>query len=466
MNYNESMEYMNSVNQYGSVLGLENTKELLKRLGNPQGKLRFVHVAGTNGKGSVCTYITRILVDAGYCVGRYISPTIFEYRERIQVISKTSSANSICNTEMTTSTNSAYISEEQVAKHLTLIKDTIETMTAENLPHPTPFEIETAMAFLEFVEAGCDIVVLEVGMGGRLDSTNVITSVDCAVLASISMDHMGFLGNTLEEIAAEKAGIIKNHFKVVSYDQNESVRNVIQEKCTLENAMVRFADFSQITDINYDLTGTKFCYENNRIKKLFLADMLENESKNSTSSPKLHLHTPLLGENQPKNAAVAVEVALCLKESGYHISIENIINGIHSARWKGRLDIVNQNPLVFVDGAHNYDAALSLKKSMDIYFKDKKVIAVIGMFADKEYDKVLSVTLDKAEKVFTLKPNNPRGLASETMAEYASKYCNHVIDAKTAINALELALKEADNDSIVLCFGSLSFLHEIYAYFV
>ena len=432
MNYNESIEYMNSVNQYGSVLGLANTKELLKRLGNPQDKLRFVHVAGTNGKGSVCTYITGILANAGYRVGRYVSPTLFEYRERIQIIN---------------AKENAYISEEQVAKHLTLIKDTIEVMTAENLPHPTPFEIETAMAFLEFVDAGCDIVVLEVGMGGRLDSTNVITTVDCAVLTSISMDHMGFLGNTLEEITAEKAGIIKKNFQVVSYNQNESSRNVIEEKCALENATVTFADFSKIKDVKYDLTGTSFCYES------------------QGSNEQITLKTPLLGENQPKNAAVAIEASLSLKKAGYNIAIENIIKGIGSATWKGRLDIVNQNPLVFVDGAHNYDAALSLQKSMDIYFKDKKVIAVVGMFADKEYDKVLSVTLDKAEKVFTLKPDNPRGLSSETLAECASRYCNHVTDAETAVNALELALKEADDDTIILCFGSLSFLHEIYNYF-
>ena len=459
------MEYMTSVNQYGSILGLENTKELLKRLGNPQDKLRFVHVAGTNGKGSVCTYITGILTDAGYRVGRYISPTIFEYRERIQVIDKNTLSHTLSDAEMSTPANSAYISKEQVAKHLTLIKDTIKTMTSENLPHPTPFEIETAMAFLEFVDSKCDIVVLEVGMGGRLDSTNVITTVDCAVLTSISMDHMGFLGNTLEEIAAEKAGIIKKNFKVVSYDQSESVRNVIEEKCALENAAVTFADFSKISDINYDLTGTKFCYENNRMDKLFHADMLQNELENFAFNTKLHLCTPLLGENQPKNAAVAVEAALSLEETGYHISIENIINGIGSARWKGRLDIVNQNPLVFVDGAHNYDAALSLQKSMDVYFKDKKVLAVVGMFADKEYDKVLSVTLNRAEQVFTLKPDNPRGLPSETMAEYASKYCTNVVDANTAANALELALKETDENTIVLCFGSLSFLHEVYEYF-
>ncbi len=443
MNYIEAMEYMNSVSQYGSVLGLENTKKLLERLGNPQVKLSFVHVAGTNGKGSVCTYVTEILTDAGYRVGRYISPTIFEYRERIQVIDTATSSDET----MQARTNPTYISEEQVAKHLTLIKAVIEEMTTEGLPHPTPFEIETAMAFLEFVEAGCDMVVLEVGMGGRLDSTNVITTVDCAVLTSISMDHMGFLGNTLEEIASEKAGIIKKDFKVVSYDQCESVRNVIEKKASKENATVTFADFSKITDIRYDLTGTSFHYESSRL------------------SEPLSLKTPLLGENQPKNAAVAIEAALSLKEAGYHISLSNIINGIGSAKWRGRLDIVSQNPLVFVDGAHNYDAALSLQKSMDIYFRDKKVIAVVGMFADKEYDKVLSVTLDKAEQVFTLKPDNPRGLASDVMAEYALKYCNQVTDAKTAVNALELAIKENDKDTIILCFGSLSFLHEIYKYF-
>ncbi len=445
MNYKEAMNYMDFVSQYGSVLGLENTKELLKRLGNPQDKLKFVHVAGTNGKGSVCTYITEILCCADYKVGRYISPTIFEYRERIQVIKQIEKQ--ITEEEKTEiiKQNVTYISEENVAKHLTKIKEVIDTMIKENLPHPTPFEIETAMAFLEFVEQDCQVVVLEVGMGGRLDSTNVIETTDCAVLTSISMDHMGFLGNTLEEIAKEKAGIIKTGIKVVSYTQQSQVKKVIEEESKIKKADVIFANFSNINQLEYTLLGTTFEYESNRIEKI-------------------QLKTPLLGENQPKNAVTAIEAILSLKELGYHITKEHIIEGIANAKWKGRFDIVNHNPLVIVDGAHNYDAALSLRKSMELYLNNKKIFAIVGIFADKEYDKICSVTLDKVEEVFAIEPNNKRALNSSILAECAKKYCNRVTNVKELKKALDLALEKATKEDVILCFGSLSFLHEIYEY--
>ena len=456
MNYKEAMNYMDFVSQYGSVLGLENTKELLKRLGNPQGKLRFVHVAGTNGKGSVCTYIAEILCMAGYKVGRYISPTIFEYRERIQIINKIESKEIKQEKieeqklkkqkEEITQKKVTYISEENVAKHLTKIKEVIDSMLEDNLPHPTPFEIETAMAFLEFVEQNCQVVVLEVGMGGRLDSTNVIETTDCAVLTSISMDHMGFLGNTLEEIAKEKAGIIKEGIKVVSYAQQIKAKEVIEEESKQKKADLTFVNFSNINMLNYTLSGTIFEYASNRMEKI-------------------QLKTPLLGENQPKNAITAIEAILSLKELGYQIKTEHIIKGIGNAMWKGRFDIVNQNPLVIVDGAHNYDAALSLQKSMELYLKNKKIFAIIGMFADKEYDKVCSVTLDRVSEVFTIVPNNPRALQSSILAECAKKYCNHVTDVKELKKALDLALQKVTKEDVILCFGSLSFLHEIYEYF-
>lgn len=440
MNYKEAMSYMDFVSQYGSVLGLENTKELLKRLGNPQDKLRFIHVAGTNGKGSVCTYITEILCCAGYKVGRYISPTIFEYRERIQVIKQIEEQE----TE-TTKQKVTYISEENVAKHLTKIREVIDTMEKDNLSHPTPFEIETAMAFLEFVEQDCQVVVLEVGMGGRLDSTNVIETTDCAVVTSISMDHMGFLGNTLEEIAKEKVGIIKTGIKVVSYSQQPQVKRVIEEESEIKKADAIFVNFSNISQLEHTLSGTTFKYESNRIGKL-------------------QLKTPLLGENQPKNVVTAIEAILSLKELGYHITKEHITEGIANAKWKGRFEIVNHSPLVIVDGAHNYDAALSLRKSMELYLNNKKIFAIVGIFADKEYEKVCSVTLDKVEEVFTIEPNNKRALNSSILTECAKKYCNRVTNVKELKKALDLALEKATKEDVILCFGSLSFLHEIYEY--
>lgn len=460
MTYQESMEYINSVNRYGSVLGLDNTRELLKRLDNPQDKLRFVHVAGTNGKGSVCAYITAILSSAGYRVGRYISPTIFSYRERIQIVEKKTGQEVSDGEGLGLEAETQYISEENMAKHLTAVRAAITEMTNEGLSHPTVFEIETAMAFLEFLEAGCQVVVLETGMGGREDATNVITTTECAVLTSISMDHMAVLGDTLEQIAKEKAGIIKKGIQVVSYEQKPEAGRVIEEQVKKEQAKLVKINFSHLSDLEYSLCGTSFCYQSERAKRLFFGK--DSTGQALGQSGKIHLKTSLLGENQPKNAIVAVEAALSLKEIGYAITGENILEGIQSAGWRGRLEIVSRKPLILVDGAHNYEAALSLKRSMEIYFKGKQIYAVVGIFADKEYDKVLSVTLPLVQEVFTITPHNARAVPSWQLAECASQYCDKVTDAETVQKALKLAKQRAGREGVILCFGSLSFLHEVY----
>ncbi|MSS64435.1 bifunctional folylpolyglutamate synthase/dihydrofolate synthase [Velocimicrobium porci] len=433
MSYEQAMAYMDKAGQYGSVLGLENITELMRRLGNPEERLKFVHIAGTNGKGSVGAYITAILAKAGYLVGRYVSPVLFEYRERIQF--------------MGIDGNVFYISEEKVAEHLSKIKNVIEQMVKEGKPHPTPFEIETAMAFLEFADQKCDIVVLEVGMGGRLDSTNVVKKVECAVLTSISMDHMKFLGSTLGEIAFEKAGIIKKNSLVVSSSQKEEVKKAIEKKVREENARVVFASYDDIKEMEYSLNGTTFVYKSPRMEK---------EERITTS---------LLGEYQPFNAVTAIETILSLKEIGYQIEWRHIVSGIESAVWRGRFEIIHKNPIVIIDGAHNEGASLSLRKSMEFYFKGKKVYAVVGIFADKDYSTILKNTLGCVDKVYAIQPNNVRALVSSELAEEARNYCSSVVDAKTAKQAMNLALKEAGKDDIIIVYGSLSYLYEVVEYF-
>lgn len=427
MNYNQAMDYIESTSQYGSVLGLDNMKELLNRLGNPQDKLKFIHIAGTNGKGSTGEFISKILAAAGLLTGRYISPVIFEYRERIQMIRN----------------DTQYISEESVAKHLTRIQQVIEEMLQSGLCHPTPFEIETTMAFLEFVEKKCDMVVLEVGLGGRLDATNVILNTICAVITSVSMDHTGMLGDTLEEIAFEKSGIIKPGCRVVSYDQEDSIRKVLEKSCKEKQVLMNIADFTKITNEKHSLEGVSFDYE----------------TKNIGFSG---IKTKLIGENQTKNAALAIETSVVLMELGYEITVENIQKGIENADWKGRFSVVSHSPLFVVDGAHNEAAAISLRKSIELYLKGKHIIYIMGVFGDKDYESILRNTADLADRIITITPENQRGLDSQILAEHALKYNKEVLDGKTISNGIKMALSMAEKDSAILAFGSLSFLGDIY----
>lgn len=432
MNYQQSLDYINNLTvTQGSELRLDKLTNLLTRLNNPQNNLNFIHVAGTNGKGSVCAYITEILTTAGYVIGRYISPTVFNYREKIQIISN--------NTVQ-------YITEQSVSTYLTKIKTICETMLQEGLEHPSSFEIETAMAFLEFTAMKCDIVVLEVGMGGRLDATNVIPTALCAVFTSISMDHMSMLGNTVEQIAKEKAGIIKEGIDIVSYEQPSNVIQIIENEAKDKHAKLFVVNFTNINDIQYNINETTFTYESNRINKMKYT-------------------ITLLGEHQPRNAVTAIETIITLRNKGYNkITNDNIIKGIHNTTWKGRFDIIYNEPLIIVDGAHNYDAALSLRKSLDVYFKDKQLIMIVGIFADKEYEKILAVTLDKAKEVYVIEPKNKRALCSAVLTNIAKKYCDNVNDVKDINKGLDMVINNANKDDVIICFGSLSFLHEVYTY--
>jgi dihydrofolate synthase/folylpolyglutamate synthase len=245
MNYTQAMAYLEDSNRYGSVLGLDSMKALLDRLGNPQDRLKFVHIAGTNGKGSTAAFIASMLATAGYRVGRYISPAVFGYKEKIQISDKNQAKDSN-QTLMNLPFVTRYIKENNIAEYVDCIKKACDDMTALGMPHPTIFEMETAMAMIHFRNEKCDLVVLEVGLGGRLDATNIITNTECAVITSISMDHMHILGNTLELIAAEKAGIIKHDIEVISYKQELEAEKVIRKVCIENQARLTEANFNHI----------------------------------------------------------------------------------------------------------------------------------------------------------------------------------------------------------------------------
>ena len=420
----DAMNYIEEVTKYECEIGLENIINLLSYLGNPQDQLSFIHVGGTNGKGSISTFLSGILSKAGYRVGRYLSPTIYDYCERIQVQTE----------EM-----NRWIEKEQVIKHLNRIQEACSRMMEHNLPHPTIFEVETAMAMLEFVEAECDLVVLEVGMGGRLDATNVVRNVECAVFASISMDHMQFLGNTIEKIAIEKAGIIKPGCSVISYDQIPQVEEILRCSCVEKQVDFHMICSEDIKDLAYGLEGSSFSYKSYE-----------------------RLRITLLGAHQFHNASVAIETIEVLKKRGYRITESHIREGLLHAKWPGRFSIVRTNPMIIVDGAHNEAAAVQLKGALKRYFTQGKVAYIMGIFKDKDYEAVVRNTADFASKIYTITPDNDRALPSCQLKGVIEKYNKNVVDCGDITSALKCA--EQENDCII-CFGSLSFLGDIYRYY-
>ena len=420
MDYQQSRAYIRDAEQYaGGALDLTNIKELMKRLGNPQDQLKYIHVAGTNGKGSVIAYLYTTLMKAGYHVGRYISPSVYSYREKIETEGKP-------------------ISREKFAEQTTRVAAVIEEMTAEGLAHPTPFEIETAVAFLFFAEEKCDPVILEVGMGGITDATNLITTTELAVLVPISIDHQSFLGNTISEIAEKKAGIIKPGSSVVTIGQETEALEVIKKTGAEAGADVCVADVSEAEVLEADFTGQRFCYK----------------GEEYTLS--------LAGSYQTENAVLALEALRILDERGYHTTLEQRKEGLWATRWNGRLTIIHKDPLFIVDGAHNPAAADMLEDSVRKYFKDRRLFFIMGVFKDKDYPYIIRKLCPYAEQILAIEtPDNPRALPAEELAK-AIRPCNANVRAEKNIpRAVEELFEMAGKDDVILSFGSLSFIGEI-----
>lgn len=417
MNYEESREFIQEVSTRGSLLGMETITNLLSLLGNPQDDLKFVHIAGTNGKGSVLAYMSTVLEHAGYLVGRYISPTLFSYRERIQV-------------------NRENISREDFAEAASRVCEAYRKMEEDKQPLPTVFEVETAISFLYFKRRGCDFVMLETGLGGRLDATNVIKTPVLTMIASVSMDHMEFLGSTIAQIAWNKAGIIKPHIPTVSAHQLPEAEAVIWEEAKKQDSDCVFVDLQRITDVCMGMEEQSFLYG---------------------SFGRIVIH--LAGAHQIENAALALEGVAALRRQGYEISDEAVRSGMAKTQWKGRFTAICHRPLVILDGAHNPDAAMRLRDSVEEYFKNRKKYYIFGVFSDKEYDKIIDITAGLAEHIFTVQtPDNPRALPAEELARAVSR----VNPSVEAVGDIETAVKKsfetAKEDDVILAFGSLSFL--------
>jgi len=413
---NNIKEYANSF-QAKSRLGLESIKLLTEKLGNPQDELHFVHIAGTNGKGSTLAFISTILKEAGYRVGRYISPTIFEYRERIQI-------------------NGRMITKKDLCRLTLVVKEACEALVKEGKPHPTPFEVETALGFLYFKEKACDVVVLETGMGGTEDATNLIRNTLVAVIASVSMDHMGILGKTLTEIAEQKAGIIKAGCEVVTGPQEPEVIEVLRKKAENNKCNLTIAATDSVLKVRSGIAKQQFEYAGYK-----------------------NLEITLLGKCQIANCMTAIEVLKALERKGFVVPEKALRAGLKETKWDGRFTVLKKQPLFIADGAHNEDAAKKLADSLRFYFTNRRIIYIMGVLRDKEYEKVIAETYTLADQIITLTPpNNPRALSAYNLAVAVKEFHPNVTAVDSVEEAVEIAELFAGKDDVIVAFGSLSYL--------
>ena len=418
MTYEEAAEFADSTKKYGSILGLESIRNLMQELGNIQEQLHIIHVAGTNGKGSVCAFLSAALTEAGYRVGRYNSPAVFERREVFRI-------------------GETMISKEEYAAVFERVQKACEALIKRGCSHPTVFEVETAAAFLWFYEKKCDLVLLETGMGGETDATNLITHPVCSVLTSIGMDHMQYLGNTIEEIAKVKAGIIKKGCPVVALKQGDSVCEVIKnkaEECGSRCVLVEVPQYMQEAPI----WGTT----------------LQDVHYGS-------VHTALGGVWQRENLSLALAVLKLLEESDYPITKEAVQSGIAKTIWHGRYEVLQTEPLFIIDGAHNPIAAKRLKETIEKDFTNREIIYIIGVLADKEHEKMLRLLLPGAKAVFTVTPDSPRALGGEILAKEAQKYADNIWYVPDIGKAVKMAKETAKEYDVILAVGSLSYLKEV-----
>ncbi|MCD7807268.1 MAG: bifunctional folylpolyglutamate synthase/dihydrofolate synthase [Lachnospiraceae bacterium] len=431
MNYRQTMEYIESLSQYGSVLGLKNMERMCDALGQPQESLRIIHVAGTNGKGSTAAYLSSVLRAAGYRVGTYTSPAVDDYRERFCV-------------------NGRMISQRSLCEYMGRMKKVSERITAQGFPHPTVFEMETALAFLYFQEKNCDYVVLEVGMGGAEDATNIVRRPVACVWASISMDHMAMLGKTLGEIAAVKAGIAKPGAICVTTNQAPEVMAELSKAVERANACGQAVDVPSRGDssglILADSTQAKILGEN-----------LTTQQFRYREFTKCKIH--LSGRHQIANAVLAIECIRQLRQRGADIPDQAVYEGLDQARWPGRMEVIGRHPVFVLDGAHNEDAARRLAQNIEIYFTNKRMIYIMGVLKDKEYEKILALTARYADHILTVTPpENPRALSALELAWAARKYHDRVTNTASLEEAVELSHLLAQKEDVILCFGSLSYL--------
>ena len=415
MSENETLAYIESEKWTWHKPGLSRTRELLKALGNPEKKLKFAHIAGTNGKGSTAASMASVLRKAGYRTGLYTSPYIISFNERMQV-------------------DGEMITDEELAAIVEKIRPFADAMEDT----PTEFELITAIAMQYFLDKKCDIVVLEVGLGGELDSTNVIDVPEVAVITAIGLDHVEYLGHTLPEIAAAKAGIIKGG-PVAFYGGEPEVEEVFVKKCRETSSPLTIVDRSRLDIKSIGLDECVFDFE-----------------------PYKDIHLPLVGTYQPYNAALAITALELMRERGWKITDENIIEGLGSVYWPGRFEIMRKDPVFVLDGAHNSHGIRATAQSLRQHFADRKLVFLLGVMADKDVDVMMDCIAPLAKCFVTVRPDNSRAMEAEDLAKFITdRYGIEATPKGSVDEGVTAAMEKAGADGVVVALGSLYFSGDI-----
>lgn len=404
----EAIGYIENYSWSATRLGLGRTRELLAGLGDPQKKLKFIHVTGSNGKGSTCAMLDAVLRRAGFRTGLYTSPYIQRFSERIQVDG-----------------------EPIPGAALSALTERVRAVAEAMEDHPSQFELVTAIAMEYFAAQKCDVVVLEVGMGGELDSTNVIDSPEAAVITNVGLEHTEYLGDTLEKIAATKAGIIKPGCCAVCYGGAPEVTGVVAEVCRQRGVPLARVDFTDLTPLESGLEGQSFAWKGTQYR------------------------LALLGAHQLCNAATALETVAALRRRGWDIPEKAVADGLAHVKWPARLEVLGRKPLFLVDGGHNPQCAQALTESLGALLPGKKVVFLLGVLRDKDYGRMMRLLLPFAEKFVCLTPLSPRALPASELAQYLTGLGATACAAESVKDGIETALAAAGEDGAVVAFGSL-----------
>ncbi|MDO5448152.1 MAG: folylpolyglutamate synthase/dihydrofolate synthase family protein [Clostridia bacterium] len=422
MNYEEAINYIEGRAIFGSRPGFERINALLDALGHPEKGIKYVHIAGTNGKGSVCTTTANILSSAGYKTGLFTSPFVSDFRERIML-------------------DGEFIPKDTLCSICERVKEITDKLDAED-NSPTEFEVITAIAFLFYKSVQCDLVVLEVGLGGLLDSTNVIDTPLVSAIVSLSFDHMGVLGDTIEEIAAQKAGIIKDGGVTISAPhQPASALKVLEDTAKQHKNEFIVADPTEIEEIHEDINGNLIKVDGQEIL------------------------LPLLGPHQIDNLSVTLAIINALKKQGFNISSSAIKAGIEKTTIPARVEVLSKDPLVILDGGHNEDGAHALAKTIEQYI-NQDITLVIGVMADKEVDAVLGHLVPLAKRVVTTTPSNPRAMSADELAAKAKAFCSEITAESDPCKAFDLARSLTDDKEALIVCGSLYLAGDVRAHMV
>lgn len=420
MTYEQALAYIGTISARGSKPGLERIRTLMDGLGNVQNSLKFVHIAGTNGKGSTSCMLSSILIKAGYKTGLFISPFIIRFNERMQI-------------------NGEMIGDQELADVVEQVKAVADTMP----DGATEFELITAAAFLWFARQNCDIVVLETGLGGRLDATNIIETNACAVITNIGIDHTDYLGSTLAEIAYEKACIMKQQRPVVAYASAQEALEVISRCAEEHGNPLTVTDFGAVSGLSAGLGGQSFRYKGGEEYRI-----------------------RLLGAHQLQNAALVLETVGVLRGEGWDISEAAVREGLAAAKWPARFELLQEDPIVFVDGAHNMQGVESLCKAVEEYLPGERIVCLTGVLADKDWQHMMNKLKGFANDFVTVTPDSPRALSNRELAEYLAVDGAWVQPAESVRQGMDLALERAKaTGSVIVACGSLYMASEIRDYF-